>query len=564
MLPPQAGKAEMVFENGGRIVSMKADGSERTILTRADAPLGEMSDDGDSEPSISPDGSSLLFSRYLEDSPTGDSSSIVIADREGGPLKTLLPSEQYPSPVRSDVFGPVWSHDSSRVFFIRFGQGGNKFISEVRSIKADGTGMRLISRTSTRLNFGEDEDGYELKPIPIEIAPSPNGDQLLVTYFRFFGASPMNTYLMDPATGKRRLLMKDASGNAWSPDGLRIAFASERDHIDKECYESRCSYDAQLYVMKANGSGVRRLIPGTPQGSAYGPSWAANGNRIAFTSDRGDPRRFSSSEIFSIRPDGRCLARLTNGSPPSGSPAWGPEGSLSAAPGTCGDAAPRALGEITPDPDTLALKLSPFWLGSFFGNTLLSDIFKNGRIVEMEYRDCGALNAANCSRPISVISGPVCEKLSDSAFDDATFTRLVERRGALVMLTEPSGGGIEVIAYSGGVETAIYTRSKFRGRKVKSSVLLRLVDQMRPVTSTDSVTTFEPPVFTLSEVQKARAVLRSWKQLGTLAAAAEKQDMFPKLAGVYLKFGKALARRGKVLTAKCHRRTAVPGSIKLR
>jgi hypothetical protein len=562
--PPQAGKAEIIFENGGRIVSMKADGSDRKILVRADAPFGDSSDDGDSAPSISPDGTSILYSRYREDSSAGDSSSIVIADRDGGAPGTLLPSEQYPSPVGSDVFGPVWSPDSSRVFFIRFGEKGRKFVSEVRSIKADGTGMRLISRTSIRLVSGKEQEGFVQKPVPIEIAPSPDGGRLLVSYYRFFGSGPTDTYSMDPATGEKTLLMKDASSSAWSPDGTRIAFASERDHIDKECYEGRCSYDPQLYLMKADGSGVRRLVPGAVRGSAYGPAWAANGRRIAFTSDRSDPGRITSSEIFSIRPDGRCLTRLTNGSPPSGSPSFGPERSLSAGPGTCGDAAPRALAEITPDPDILALKLSPFWLGSSSGNALLSDIFKDGRAVTTEYDDCGSINPENCPPPVSVTSGPVCEKLSDSVFDDATFAKLVKRRGALVMLTEPSGGGIEVIVYSGGTETAIYTRRKFRGRKVRSADLLRLVDRMRPVTSTEPVDTLEPAVFTLSEVRTARAVLRSWKRLGTLAAAANRQDMFPELAGVYLKFGKYLARQGKVLTVKCKRRSAVPGSIKPR
>ncbi|MGK2954468.1 MAG: TolB family protein [Solirubrobacterales bacterium] len=559
LTPPPIGSAEMVFDSGGRIISMKADGSERTVLTRADAPVGPTSGDGDSWPSISPDGTSILFSRYVD-----DTASIVIADRDGGSERVLLPNEQYPGPVRSDVYAPVWSHDSTRVFFIRFGEKRNKFVSEIRSIRADGSAMRLISRTSTRLVSGEDQDGYVQKAVPIEIAPSPDGDQLLVSYYRFFGGGPINTYLMDPVTGDRTLLKKDASSLEWSPDGSKIAFASERDHINKDCYEGRCSYDPQLFLMKADGSNLRRLVPGTVRGSAYGPAWSADGTRIAFSSDRSDPDRFMSSEIFSIRPDGRCLTRITNGSPPSGGPSFGPEGSLSAAPATCGDAAPRALAEITPEPHILALKLSPFWLGSSFGNTLLSDLFKDGRAVMMSYDDCGSMNPRKCGPPVSVSSGPVCEKLVGSVFDDATFKRLVNRRGALVMLTEPSGGGLETIAFSGGTETAIHTRRRFRGRKVTAADHLKLVDLMRPVTATGPVTSFEPAVFSLDEVQKARAVLRSWRRLGTLAAAADKQGMFPKLAGVYLKFGKALERRGKVLTVKCHRRTEVPGSIKLR
>ena len=421
--------------------------------------------------------------------------------------------------------------------------------------------MRLIKRSTTRF----DKDDVTLTgAIPLAVAPSPEGDKLLVSYFSMSTEQSADLYLMNPVNGKLRLLEKDAFSGTWSPDGSRIAFASERDHLNKNCYEDGCSFDAQLFVMKADGSGVRRIVPGKIRGSAYAPAWSANGGRIAFTSDRTVLRNADSAEIFSIRPDGKCLTRLTNGSPPGRTPSWGPEKGRSAAPGTCGDAAPRVVAEILPGPDLLGLEQSPFWLGPSFGNSLLTELYKDGRAVTMEYGDCGALNSRKCSRPVSVTSGPVCERLSGSVFDDGTFKRLVKRRGALVMLTGPSGGGLETIAYSGGIETGIYTRRWFRGRKITSADHLRLVDQMRPVTSMDPETGFEPAVFALDEVQQARVVLRSWRRLGTLAEAAEKQGMFPKLAAAYLRFGKGLERRGKVLTVKCHRRTAVPGSLKPR
>jgi hypothetical protein len=65
--PPEH-RAEIVFENGGRIVSIEADGSERRILTRETArprersnPFGPIVPVYDSEPSISPDGNRIAF-----------------------------------------------------------------------------------------------------------------------------------------------------------------------------------------------------------------------------------------------------------------------------------------------------------------------------------------------------------------------------------------------------------------------------------------------------------------------------------------------------------------------
>jgi TolB protein len=46
---------------------------------------------------------------------------------------------------------------------------------------------------------------------------------------------------------------------AWSPDGMRIAFIGDRDGND------------QLYVMRADGSGVVRLTTG--QADKEAPAW---------------------------------------------------------------------------------------------------------------------------------------------------------------------------------------------------------------------------------------------------------------------------------------------------
>ena len=82
---------------------------------------------------------------------------------------------------------------------------------------------------------------------------------------------------------------------AWSPDGGRIAFASDRDEND------------EIYVMNADGAGQTRL---TNTSSDEGlPAWSPYGTRIAFNSSTDDI-----PDIYVINADGpgQVLPILTN------------------------------------------------------------------------------------------------------------------------------------------------------------------------------------------------------------------------------------------------------------
>ena len=79
---------------------------------------------------------------------------------------------------------------------------------------------------------------------------------------------------------------------AWSPDGSRLAFTSNRDG------------NPELYVMKADGTDVRRLT--SHPGIDTTPTWAPQGRQIAFTSDR-----TGSPQIYVVDIDGTGLRRIT-------------------------------------------------------------------------------------------------------------------------------------------------------------------------------------------------------------------------------------------------------------
>jgi Tol biopolymer transport system component len=92
---------------------------------------------------------------------------------------------------------------------------------------------------------------------------------------------------------------------AWSPDGKWIAYAKGRLSA------------AQLYLMRADGTHVRRLMH--DRNSYLDPNWAPDGKRIVFTSSRpgGLPG------IWTMNLNGTGLRLLTD---KGDTPAWSPDG----------------------------------------------------------------------------------------------------------------------------------------------------------------------------------------------------------------------------------------------
>jgi TolB protein len=95
-----------------------------------------------------------------------------------------------------------------------------------------------------------------------------------------------------------------------SPDGTQVAFVSSRDG------------DPEIYVMKADGTDVRRLTFFHKED--WAPQWSPDGRFIAFLSNRE-----SRTRVFVMRPDG-TETRAVSGTVDTGEErdvAWSPDGS---------------------------------------------------------------------------------------------------------------------------------------------------------------------------------------------------------------------------------------------
>ncbi len=156
-----------------------------------------------------------------------------------------------------------------------------------------------------------------LTPTPTPSPTPQGGGEWIVFASRPNADANSDIYVMRPdGSGLRRLT--NGPGNNWSPDlspdGRRVVFVSDRDR------------NKQLYLINIDGSGLTRL---TYTGDNYDPAWAPDGQQIAFVSARSGTQR---TEIWTARIGDRglelsTLTLVTYDNYDDRDPSWSPDGS---------------------------------------------------------------------------------------------------------------------------------------------------------------------------------------------------------------------------------------------
>lgn len=169
---------------------------------------------------------------------------------------------------------PTWSPDGSRLAFVSDRTGRRSLFV----INRDGRGLASLDTGNTA---GEDEGGPDW---------SPDGRQIV--FHRFASGEPFaNIFVVDSQGGAARPLTTLRARNiepAWSPDGTRIAFMSDRDDGEFE-----------LYVMRADGREQIRLTRnGFPDEL---PAWSPNGAWLVYTAQ---PDSLGDYDLYALEVDG--------------------------------------------------------------------------------------------------------------------------------------------------------------------------------------------------------------------------------------------------------------------
>jgi TolB protein len=136
------------------------------------------------------------------------------------------------------------------------------------------------------------------------LAWSPDGRKLAFVSLR---DGNREIYVMNAdGSGQENLTRQPASDShpSWSPDGRKLGFVSRRDG------------NAEIYVMNADGSGLRNLTR-TPTDD-LGPAWSPDGRAIAFVKKKCVPNPRDTrcgwsyeTYLYVVNADGSGLRRLT-------------------------------------------------------------------------------------------------------------------------------------------------------------------------------------------------------------------------------------------------------------
>lgn len=222
-----------------------------------------------------------------------------VSDRDGNfEIYTMNPdgSNQVRVTFNSwNEFSPTWSPKGTMIAFTGF-QFGN--ISQIYVMNPNGSGQKKLSADSGASDTN----------------PAWSPDESKIAFHRDSGAQS-GLYVMN-ANGNNATRIGSGDYPAWSPDGTKIAFSCVAGGNEAVCL-SDADGSNQIVLTDRSTSTHLGFIPTERE-----PAWSPDGTKIAYTSNRS-----GNSEIYLMNANGTNQVRLTNNPlSDAANPCWSPDG----------------------------------------------------------------------------------------------------------------------------------------------------------------------------------------------------------------------------------------------
>jgi TolB protein len=266
----QSASGRLVFDDGGHIDVMNADGTDRVELTHG-RPV-------DSDPDWSPDGRRIVFSR----SDVGNSyreANLYVMNADGSDVHQL---------TRGNVvdLNPDWSPDGAKIAFLC--QPAGAAAGDICVVDQDGSHLTNLTR----------HPADQGRP-----AWSPDG-----TRIAFRRGDSLEVIKAD-GSGTTRIASGNADAAEWAPDGIRISYGETQKGSEQGVYLTDSSGDGSVKIAAASTGSTATIGAST---------WSPDATRIAVGGHFDSP-----GDIFVMYPDGTGLTRLTTDGR-AGAPDWEP------------------------------------------------------------------------------------------------------------------------------------------------------------------------------------------------------------------------------------------------
>ena len=193
---------------------------------------------------------------------------------------------------------PTWSTDGRWIYFDRASQTPNEICGSIFRVGSAGGALKRVTAGLVRGSLDGEPD------------VSPDGRRIVLVSGDCEPGCCPGIAVVDTAGRPTRDLRRLGPTRgvqlapSWAPDGNHLAFV---------VYDADGSGRSAIHVVNRNGSGLRRITQWTFQ--TDDPAWSPDGRDIAFHKEGG---------LFLVNPDGTNLERVPGTRAGDSSPSWLP------------------------------------------------------------------------------------------------------------------------------------------------------------------------------------------------------------------------------------------------